>query len=720
MSPRLDRTPVRAVDVVAEAHEKARMLASDAIDAALAPADAAWLAEHLSGCADCQLVADEYRAMHDELRGLDLPEPPRDLWARTSAALDSVDRTNARRARRPGFGSLGLGGFARTRSSMGSVMAVAVAVVVVGLSLLSQGPLFIPAAAPSRTATVAVVSAAPSGGPQAALAMVDGNSYWVAPDDGVYQIKGGTAHCTGSPESCAVTSGKGTVLGSVTSKSAVSVAISSNATQAAVWTSDKIIILPLTQSAPATVAIDLLTPRPPAVATTAPRTTPTPTRTPASTMPPASTGSATTAPTPTARLTAPVASVGPSSAASATAQPTQSAAPATPAPSGATSAAVAQPTAILDGYKIVGGAPQFSADGLWVAFSARPSNLNSGSDVFVWRVGWGRALAVTTSHSDLFAGWFGTLILISEFSSEPGTSATPAPTAAATAVPATAAPSAATVSAIAYLYDPSTAAVRRIDRSMLMPVVDPMGRYVVYWAGSVAYNPATGLYGPGKGAFYFDAWSNVHLVTADFGGDGGAAPSPQPSVVPSATSTAVPSIAPTGPVKPGSSSDPVAAPDQSTSGRVSPTQGSQPTSEPDNSTGLPQRVLAASAPGTVAAWSVRWDATGQYVAIWVASAAATDAGHVTLLNVIPGTNMLNVDGLLLSAPARSNIQFDDSQFVYTSPAQGGDAKTYLFQLPAVPPTPIATPEITAPPASSGSGKPAASEQSPVSTDRPGS
>ena len=120
------------------------------------------------------------------------------------------------------------------------------------------------------------------------------------------------------------------------------------------------------------------------------------------------------------------------------------------------------------------------------------------------------------------------------------------------------------------------------------------------------------------------------------------------------------------------------------------------------------------------AWSVRWDATGQYVAIWVASAAATDAGHVTLLNVIPGTNMLNVDGQLLSAPARSNIQFDDSQFVYTSPAQGGDAKTYLFQLPSVPPTPIATAEITAPPASSGSGMPVATEQSPVSTDRPGS
>ena len=69
-------------------HARARLLASEAIDTELEPGDAVWLAGHLQGCPDCQTVADEYQALRNELRSLTLPEPPRDLWARTSAALD--------------------------------------------------------------------------------------------------------------------------------------------------------------------------------------------------------------------------------------------------------------------------------------------------------------------------------------------------------------------------------------------------------------------------------------------------------------------------------------------------------------------------------------------------------------------------------------------------------------------------------------------------------
>ena len=145
---KLDRGAMRGAE---KAHASARMLSSTAIDDELAPSSAVWLAAHLRGCDECTLVAEEYRAIHAELRGLATPEPPRDLWARTAAGLDAIDRTSARRPGRVGLSGLRLGGFARNRSSMGSVMAVAVAVVVVGLSLLSQGPLFVPRAAPSTT-----------------------------------------------------------------------------------------------------------------------------------------------------------------------------------------------------------------------------------------------------------------------------------------------------------------------------------------------------------------------------------------------------------------------------------------------------------------------------------------------------------------------------------------------------------------------------------------
>jgi hypothetical protein len=485
-------------------------------------------------------------------------------------------------------------------------------------------------------------------------------------------------------------------VGSIASKSAVSVVISPNATQAAVWNADKIVILPLTQSAPTTVAIDLLTPRPTAL--------------------PAATPTAT--PFATADLTTPPASVEPAATAGATTLAPESAAPATPAPSAATPGTDAQPTAILDGYKIVGRAPEFSADGLWVAFSARSANLSSGSDVFVWRVGWERAQVVTASHADLFAGWLGPRVLISEFAASDSGAATPessAPPADATDAPATLASvagSATAVTAISYLYDPRTAGVRRIDRPMLMPVVDPTGRYVVYWSGTVELDPSTGVYGPGQGDFNFDAWSNLHLVAAQLGAGGDQTPTPEPTAAASDTPPAV--------AQPSDSASPVAVSDQAVSGQVAPSLGGLASPQPGSSTGLPQRVPVASAPGAVTSWSVRWNSTGQYVAIWVAKAGATDVGQVTLLNVIPGTTLLNVDGVLLSASARSNIQFDDSQFVYTSPAPNGDGKTYLFALPAVPPAPSATPELTTPPAGSGSGQPAATEQLPVSTDRPGS
>jgi hypothetical protein len=687
------------------AHQKARLLASEEIDAKLSPADAAWLAVHLRGCAACQSVADEYRVNHDELRGLATPEPPRELWARTSAGLDAVDRRRAGRTGLAGLARLRLGylGYlGRNWSSLASVMAVAAVVLVVGLSLLSQGPLFAPVAAASSTANVALVSAAPSSGAQTGLTMVGGNSYWVGTENGVYQIRGGTGLCTGLPDSCAITNGTGTVLGSVESKTAVSVVISPNATQAAVWNANKIVILPLAQSAsaPKIVAIDLLTPRPAALASATPVA-----ETPAAETPATTSG-----------LTQPSASVEPGATASAAQQPAESA---TPAPAGPTAvpASGPQPTAILDGYQIVGRAPEFSADGQWFAFSARPVGVSSGSDVFVWRVGWAQAQAVTTSHADLFAGWFGAQILFSEFSqADSETNSTPStspPAAGATDTPTAAAPAAgaATVTAMSYVYDPRIAEVWQIDRPMLMPVVDPTGTFVVYWAGTVAFDQATGLYGAGQGDFYFDAWSNLNLVATQMGGNVAEAPSPAP--------TAAPSEAPTA-AQPSDSASPLATSDQSVGSPIAPAPTGQPSSPPDASTGLPQLVPVGSVPGIVTSWSVRWDATGQYVAIWVADAGVTDIGQVTLLNVIPGSNMLNVGGLLLSASARSNIQFDDSQFVYTSPGQGGDGKTYLFQLPAVPPTPNATPEVTAPADSSGSGQPAATEPPPASTDRPGS
>ena len=74
----------------ASTHERARRLAAEQLDGPLLAVDADWLADHLRGCPACSQVAagyDEDRLALRSLRGHE-PEPPRDLWARTSAAIE--------------------------------------------------------------------------------------------------------------------------------------------------------------------------------------------------------------------------------------------------------------------------------------------------------------------------------------------------------------------------------------------------------------------------------------------------------------------------------------------------------------------------------------------------------------------------------------------------------------------------------------------------------
>ena len=72
-------------------HGRARELAAARLDEAIPAAEAGWLEDHLAACPDCSAVAAEYDDQRSALRSLrlDTPEPPRDLWARTSAALES-------------------------------------------------------------------------------------------------------------------------------------------------------------------------------------------------------------------------------------------------------------------------------------------------------------------------------------------------------------------------------------------------------------------------------------------------------------------------------------------------------------------------------------------------------------------------------------------------------------------------------------------------------
>jgi hypothetical protein len=664
------------------AHEQARLLAAEAVDAELAPEEAEWLEAHLAACDACLAVADQYAAIHAELSGLVMPEPPRDLWVRTQAALDAVE-SGARRssARQSSAGS---------RSLAGSSIAVAAVVLLAGAALLSQTPIAQRSSGGTSPAPIAYGSptAAPENGAQAPLAVVNGTTYWISGSDGVYQIMGDTSTCDPADTTCTVNGGQGQTLGTIASDSEVSAALAPDASVAAVWTDDKIAILPLDDST-GTVPLDLLTPQPTSAATATPTAPPTLVPTPVPTAAPVATATpvATETIAPTEPVASPSSEIVPSASAS-SAMATLSAAPAsveitpvpatptpvpaTPTPVPATPAPTATATprsnggavAILSGYEVVGRDPEFSADGKTVAFSARPSDHSAGPDVFVWQSGDLQAHPITSAHSDYFSGWFGSGVLVSEISA--GTSAIGA-----------ASPAPGAVASVSYLFDPDTDLGLRITRPMFMPVVDPTGRFVVYWSGSVDFDPTTGLWQPGAGDLYFDKWSDLELVDPNL-----ATPAP---VAGESTliSTPEPSASPTPPASP------------------------EPTTTPPL---LPQLLPVAQNPRAVQTWQVRWDKTGLHVAIWVANKDSSKVGQLSLFSVDRTAERVDIGEPLLAAQqVMSNIQFDSAHLVYTLATDG---KTYMQAIPALQPSTVAT----ATP--SGSTQPGESPTAP-STDRPG-
>ena len=76
-------------------HDEARVWLAERLDWPLDAERAEALEAHLAACADCRAVDQGYRDDRAALRALPAPRPPRDLWARTSAALDREARRRA-------------------------------------------------------------------------------------------------------------------------------------------------------------------------------------------------------------------------------------------------------------------------------------------------------------------------------------------------------------------------------------------------------------------------------------------------------------------------------------------------------------------------------------------------------------------------------------------------------------------------------------------------
>jgi hypothetical protein len=157
--------------------------------------------------------------------------------------------------------------------------------------------------------------------------------------------------------------------------------------------------------------------------------------------------------------------------------------------------------AIIEDVIVVGGDAAYSPDGAWLAFSARPSAGGAGPDVYVWHTGDDQARALTRDHASVFSSWVGDRILVSRTidgetttasakgDSSPGTES-PAPT--------------------SFVVDPASGKLvgPRLD-GVWRPVVDPSGRWMVYWTGNLTFDKASRMWAPDKGRLVIDRWPSA-------------------------------------------------------------------------------------------------------------------------------------------------------------------------------------------------------------------
>ncbi|HEX5240348.1 MAG TPA: zf-HC2 domain-containing protein [Candidatus Limnocylindrales bacterium] len=568
-------------------HDRARSLISAGLDGLLETTDQAWLEAHLARCPECTFDAQAYRDDRVLLRGLrdNPPVAPRDLWARTSAAIER----ESQRGRAGGSPATRLGTLvpARQRVPLGVLSGGLVVLVVAAAVALVPGGTPVPPAASGGSSLTAVITE-PPGPTQIAIPNADSVAWIQRNADGSYALIQApvSAACPTSDPACApLPAGSPTPL--ELGGPPQDVVLSPD--------SDQVAVIGPGGAAGGTVLI-------------------------VSVPSPAPSGSA-ASPSPSQPVPTTVASRAPVSPAPPTQSPTSSSPASSSEPSIAPSVEpVSGGHAIISGVQVVGGTA-YSASGDWLAFSAKPI-AGGGPFLYAWHVGDDQARQLTFNGETYFSGWFGDEIVASEV--------LPVQLDAGAGSPAiVGAPR-------SFLLDPATGLIERfrVDTAWL-PSIDPTGRFVTYWAGDLLPVFATDEIAPsgapatpapsaseaaqsiigwrlGQGTLVLDGWSAPLAATA-------ASTSPGASTTDSSAGSSEPSQA-------------VATPELAPSvPGAAPLQPSDAASaQPETPAVGPAGTSVTLATTGVSAFDARFDPDGTKLAIWVADGSDSTVGRLWL------------------------------------------------------------------------------------------
>ncbi|MBA2381054.1 MAG: zf-HC2 domain-containing protein [Chloroflexi bacterium] len=450
-------------------HVRAKVDLSDRLDSQLDPAEAGWLETHLAGCPACRSAAAAYETQRLEIRALldRMPSPPRDLWARTAAAIEAEARfrdDRSRIARR----------WNRTLLAPSAVLAAAL-VVAVAVGTLTSSQRFGGDGTTESPAHVALASSAASAAgaasaPGVTPIPVERKFEYVArASDGALMIKSANVDevCpASSPQPCdstAPTEDHGVTL----DQGAKSVFGSADGERVIVYNSDS----PAGNSGTVSVV---------ALASGSPE----PTRSAAVTASPNA-----SPPRPSLAATSPA--VEPTPSAPGTVAPSEQPPRESPSPT-------VEVTPSPDGSRIeiarnvilVGQSASYSRSGDWFAFTARPVDRSVGPDIYLWKVGDRNAKPVTTDHRSVFGSWTDDTIVGSTVDGELGAGTGLEPS--------------------SFALNPRSRKVTSLGETgqAWRPAVDPTGRKAVYWSGTIRVTDDPG-FAPDSGRLVIGDWSTT-------------------------------------------------------------------------------------------------------------------------------------------------------------------------------------------------------------------
>ncbi len=479
----------RRADDWSSPHERARTRAAQRLDGELDRDENAWLEAHLAECDRCRAVAAEHDAIHDRLRALrtDMPPAPRDLWARTAAAIEA-EAVRSKSGRRG----------ASRRLPLGALSGALVVLVVLGASMLANLPLRPVSPAnplPSASELAVRITPVPTEGPTGTpLAVGAGDvQYFSRESDGTYGFNVANVEevCPDDDVDCPVLEdARATAVALLAEPESIvgspddgqAVVIAAEPGKAAT-----VYVMPLPTEPSETPGIDTS-------ASIEPTTEPTASEPPAATPEPSETPVESASPVQSTPPESPVPSTPVESV-----EPSEP--PATDEPSETPIAtATLSPTpvpaalTIADDLIVATETAAYSPDGEWFAFTGSPADGSHGPDIYVWRRGEAEALPVTTDHRSAFGSWIGDRIAGSRTvePEEPVDGASPTPVEREVE---------------SFLLDPVAGEETPLAAGLWRPIVSPDGAFAVVWRGSVTDDE--GVLVPATGQLELQRWNGA-------------------------------------------------------------------------------------------------------------------------------------------------------------------------------------------------------------------